>query len=191
MICPECKSYNVFVHDSRQTNETTRRRRRCLDCGCRFSTIEVLTEEPKKKEEDMKLKVMLDPGAVMPMRAHKTDGGLDLFSRETAAIPPYCSREFDTGVHVAIPEGYVGDVKSKSGLMMKEEITTDGTVDCGYTGSVRVKLFNHGGGVVQIEKGQKIAQLVIKKIITPEPELVDSLDDTERGSGGFGSTGKF
>jgi dUTP pyrophosphatase len=54
-----------------------------------------------------------------------------------------------------------------------------------------VKLFNHGGGVVQIEKGQKIAQLVIKKIITPEPELVDSLDDTERGSGGFGSTGKF
>lgn len=138
----------------------------------------------------MKLKVVLDPGAKIT-RAHKTDAGLDLYARETATISPFGSRVFDTGVHVAIPEGYVGDVKSKSGLMMRENITTDGTVDCGYTGSVRVKLFNHGGEMVQIVEGQKIAQLVIKKIITPEPEVVDSLEETERGTGGFGSTGKF
>jgi dUTP pyrophosphatase len=139
----------------------------------------------------MILEVTLDPGATMPTRAHKTDAGLDLYSRETAKIAPFGSKVFDTGVHVAIPRGYVGDVKSKSGLMMQEDITTDGTVDCGYTGSIRVKLFNHGSETAQIVEGQKIAQLVIKKIITPEPTLVDSLEETERGTGGFGSTGKF
>jgi dUTP pyrophosphatase len=64
-------------------------------------------------------------------------------------------------------------------------------VDAGYTGSIRVKLFNHGLSDVRIQKGQKIAQLVIKKIITPEPVLVDSLEETERGANGFGSSGKF
>ncbi len=139
----------------------------------------------------MKLKIKLDPGAYMPTRAHRTDAGLDLYATERKLLWPGMSAEIDTGVHIAIPEGYVGDVKSKSGLMMKHDVTTDGTVDCGYTGSIRVKLFNHCGGMVQIEKGQKIAQLVIKSIITPELEEVDELEDTERGEGGFGSTGKF
>jgi dUTP pyrophosphatase len=92
---------------------------------------------------------------------------------------------------MAIPKGYVGDVKSKSGLMMKYGIVTDGTVDAGYTGSIRVKLFNMSSCAVSIVKGQKIAQLVIKKILTPELEIVDRLEETERGDGGFGSTGKF
>ena len=151
----------------------------------------------------MKLKVMLDPGAKMPTRAHETDAGLDLYSPVDMFVPG-CKRKFfgfgavkigtaiiDTGVHMAIPEGYVGDVKSKSGLMMNCNITTDGTVDCGYTGSIRVKLFNHSATGLYITKGQKIAQLVIKKIITPVPELVDSLEATDRGEGGFGSTGAF
>lgn len=139
----------------------------------------------------MKLKVKLDPGAIMPTRAHSTDAGLDLYATERRLIWPGMSAEFDTGVHIAIPEGYVGYVKSKSGLMMNYDVTTDGTVDAGYTGSIRVKLFNHCGGMVQIEKGQKIAQLVIQPIITPGLELVDELEATERGTGGFGSTGKF
>jgi dUTP pyrophosphatase len=139
----------------------------------------------------MKLKVKLDPGAYMPTRAHSTDAGLDLYAKESGEVPAYGSNEFDTGVHVEIPEGYVGDVKSKSGLMMNHNITTDGTVDCGYTGSVRVKLFNHSPIRFDVKAGQKIAQLVIKKIITPEPELVAHLDATERGNGGFGSTGAF
>ena len=142
----------------------------------------------------MKLKVMLDPYAKRPNRAHEHDAGLDLFTKVNMSeteVPAFGSKVFDTGVHVAIPAGYVGDVKSKSGLMMNYDITTDGTVDCGYTGSIRVKLFNHSCRAVVIRPGQKIAQLVIKAIITPEVELTDRMEDTERGSGGFGSTGEF
>lgn len=139
----------------------------------------------------MKIKVKLDHGAYMPTRAHSTDGGADLYAMEAKEVPAYGAAIFDTGVHIAIPEGYVGDVKSKSGLMMKHGITTDGTVDCGYTGSIRVKLFNHSPIRLDVKAGQKIAQLVIKKIITPTLELVDDLEATERGNGGFGSTGAF
>lgn len=135
------------------------------------------------------MKVKLDKGAYMPTRAHKTDAGLDLYSPINTTIYPDDSVCVDTGVHMEIPEGYVGDIKSKSGLMVNEDIVTDGTVDCGYTGSIRVKLFNHGMTEVRIVKGQKIAQIVIKKIITPELELVDELGETERGDKGFGSTG--
>ena len=133
----------------------------------------------------------LDPGAKMPTRAHETDAGLDLYSMDTVAIPAFGSASFDTGVHIAIPEGYVGLVKSKSGLMVNHAITTDGVVDVGYTGSIRVKLFNNCHGRYVVEKGQKIAQLVILPIITPEIEEVAALEDTERGTGGFGSTGAF
>lgn len=142
----------------------------------------------------MKMNVKLDFGAKMPTRAHEYDAGLDLYAMYTmldSEVPAFGSAVFDTGVHVAIPEGYVGDVKSKSGLMMDYDITTDGTVDCGYTGSIRVKLFNHSCKACVIRPGQKIAQLVIKQIITPELELVEALEETERGSGGFGSTGQF
>lgn len=137
------------------------------------------------------MKLKLSPGAKMPTRAHETDAGLDLYAREAFEIPAMGSASHDTGVHLAIPEGYVGDVKSKSGLMVKHDITTDGTVDCGYTGAIRVKLFNHSMKAFQVEAGQKIAQIVIKKIITPELELVDDLEATERGSNGFGSSGAF
>lgn len=136
------------------------------------------------------MKVTLDPGSYMPVRAHENDGGLDLFSREDAIIYAGDSWTFDTGVHMAIEPGWVGDVKSKSSMLMNG-IITDGTVDAGYTGSIRVKLFNLSRCAVSIVKGQKIAQLVIKRIATPELELVDRLEDTDRGTGGFGSTGMF
>lgn len=139
----------------------------------------------------MKMKVVLDPGAIMPQRAHSADAGLDLFSREDAVIYPNSGGVFDSGVHVAIPEGYVGFLKSKSGLNVKHSIQSEGVIDSGYTGSIMVKLFNHGASAVAIQKGQKISQLVILPIITPELEIVDRLEETERGEGGFGSTGKF
>ena len=139
----------------------------------------------------MKMKVMLDPGAKMPTRAHDLDAGYDLFSRERAVIYPNSGGIFDTGVHVAIPAGYVGFLKSKSGLNVKHSIQSEGVIDAGYTGSIHVKLFNHGAKAVTIEEGQKISQLVLLPIITPDLEVVDKLDDTDRGSGGFGSSGKF
>lgn len=96
----------------------------------------------------------------------------------------------DTGVHVAIPAGYVGFLKSKSGLNIVRGLTSDGTIDAGYTGSIRVKLYNHTGQWAKFDRGDKISQLVILPIITPEVEVVGELPETERGADGFGSTGR-
>ena len=139
----------------------------------------------------MKIKVVVDPGANIPVRAHKNDAGLDLYTTKGGVIFPFSRKVFDTGVHVAIPEGYVGLLTSKSGLMSNDGITNRGTIDSDYTGSIRAVLFNHSWKFIRIKPGQKVTQLVILPIITPDPDLVDSLEETERGNGGFGSTGKF
>lgn len=136
------------------------------------------------------MRVKLDTGAYMPTRAHETDAGLDLYAMHDCTIPPNGVGFFDTGVHVEIPEGYVGMLTAKSGLM-RQGITSRGTIDSGYTGSIRAILFNHFPYPVDIKQGQKITQLVIMPIITPEMEVVGHLDKTDRGDGGFGSSGKF
>lgn len=136
------------------------------------------------------MKIMLDEGAVMPTRAHSWDAGLDLYAKEDGYIPSECSSEFDTGVHLEIPKGFYGAVRSRSGLMMKNSIVTDGTIDAGYIGSIRVKLFNHGITAYKVNAGDKIAQLVIQPCVCPPLELVDSMDETDRGSNAFGSTGR-
>ena len=138
----------------------------------------------------MKLKVKLDKGAVMPNRAHPNDAGLDLFSIETVYIAPHSRETIETGVHVAISKGFVGLLTSKSGLMDKHGITCRGTIDADYTGSVKAIMFNHSDRAFKVEKGSKVTQLVILPIITPEIELVDFLEETDRGANGFGSTGK-
>lgn len=138
-----------------------------------------------------RMKVVVDPGANIPTRAHKKDAGLDLYATKGGVIFPFSRKAFDTGVHVAIPEGFVGLLTSKSGLMLKNGITSRGTIDCGYIGSIRAVLFNHSWKFIRIKPNQKITQLVILPIITPELEIADSLEDTERGNGGFGSSGKF
>lgn len=136
------------------------------------------------------MKVKLDPGAFVPERAHDADAGYDLRSPITDRLYAGQAIVIDTGVHVAIPAGYAGFLKSKSGLNVKHDIVGEGVIDSGYTGSIRVKLYNHGTESYMIEKGDKISQLVILPIYTPTPELVSELEETERGSGGFGSTGK-
>ena len=136
------------------------------------------------------MRIMLDEGAKMPTRAHPYDAGLDLYAMEDGYIRCNGSHTFDTGVHVQIPECCVGFIKSKSGLMVNHGITTDGTIDCGYTGSIRVCLFNHGGSKYEVKKGDKIAQLVIVPCVLLPLEQVQKLEKTERGANGFGSTGK-
>ena len=133
------------------------------------------------------MKIVLDEGAKVS-RAHPYDAGLDLYARAEGVVYGYAT--FDTGVHVAIPEGCVGFIKSKSGLMVKHNITADGTIDSHYTGSIHVKLFNHSDAPYKVLAGDKIAQLVIVPCLLPELELVDSLEETDRGVGGFGSTGR-
>lgn len=136
------------------------------------------------------MKIKLDTNAIMPTRAHEKDAGLDLYSPEYAVIHAGEFITIDTGVHIEIPDGYVGMLTSKSGLMRTSGITNRGTIDAGYTGSIGAVLFNHGTEDYQICRGDKITQLVIMPCIAPELELVDELDETERGEGGFGSTGR-
>lgn len=135
------------------------------------------------------MKVMLDPGAFMPEYAHEADAGADLKSPIDAILNGGDSVVIDTGVHIAIPNGFVGFLKSKSGLNVKSGILSEGVIDSGYTGSIRVKLYNHSREPFFIYKGQKISQLVILPFLHADFERVDALDETERGDGGFGSTG--
>ena len=136
------------------------------------------------------MKVVIDDGAFVPTRAHDLDAGYDLYAVEDAVVMAGSSYIFDTGVHMEIPKNHVGMVKSRSGLM-NSGITSEGVIDSGFTGSIHLKLFNHGDRNIIIERGMKISQIVIMPIITPELEIVSSLEETERGSNGFGSTGVF
>ena len=145
----------------------------------------------------MKLKVKLDEGAKMPTRAHEYDAGLDIYAPDSIILYAGNSVEIDTGVHIEIPVGYCGLLKSKSGLNVKHGITGEGVVDHGYTGSIRVKLYNNSRDekLHFFEKGDKLIQLLIVPIETPELELVENVADlyggeTERGDNGFGSSGK-
>ena len=138
------------------------------------------------------MKIKLDPGAFLPVRAHATDAGLDLRSPRAAKL--WFFRRWaviDTGVHVEIPKGYVGLLLAKSGLNTKRHITCEGVIDAGYTGSIVVKLYKRAGlRSYRIAKGDKISQLVILPVLRPTPVQVDKIEGGERGDNGFGSTGR-
>lgn len=170
----------------------SRSKRKLLDAAA--DLIEEMDEMLNRTQiagDEMVLDCVLDEDAKMPERAHATDAGLDLFSREFAIVEGGGSYKFDTGVHIAIPAGYVGMVKAKSGLNTNHNITCTGVVDAGYTGSIAVKLYNHGTDNLIVDPGMKIAQLVILPIITPDLRVVNGMQKTDRGDNGFGSTGAY
>lgn len=141
------------------------------------------------------MKIMLDEGAKMPTRAHPWDAGLDLYAPDNGLayhiVPRGGSITIDTLVHAQIPEGCTGFIKAKSGLNVKHGLTCTGVIDAHYTGSIAVKLYNHHDSKsYDVMPGDKIAQLVILPCLLPDLELVDSLEETDRGDGGFGSTGR-
>lgn len=136
------------------------------------------------------VKIMLEQNAIAPIRAHEQDAGLDLRSPMDFVVPAHGNFTIDSGVHMLIPNGYVGVLKSKSGLNVKHDITCTGTIDAGYIGSIVVKLYNHGDKDYPVRRGDKITQLVILPIMIPDLQLVSELEDTERGVNGFGSTGR-
>ena len=139
------------------------------------------------------MKVALDNGAFAPTKAHEADAGYDLYAPDETIVHNVRGTTVDTGVHVEIPSGYVGLIKSRSGLNIKRNIICEGVIDSGYTGSIRVKLrlmsdIPHEW--VTIHRGDRIAQIVIVPCFSSTIEIVDKLDDTERGSSGFGSSGR-
>ena len=138
------------------------------------------------------MKIILDVGAYLPTYAHDADAGMDLRTPVAFIVPAHGSYTVDTGVHIQIPVGQVGFIKSKSGLNVKGGLTTTGVVDSGFSGSIRVKLYNHSDEDYMFSRGDKITQLVLLYIAKPENgfEVVDHFEETERGDNGFGSTGK-
>lgn len=139
----------------------------------------------------MIVKVKLDPGAFMPKHGHDADAGWDLCAKEDFVVPAGGHAVHDTGVHMAVPEGYCGLLVSKSGLNVKHSLTSTGLVDALYSGSIVVKIYNHDKGRnYEFKAGEKITQVVILPIPKVELEIVSELEKSERGNSGFGSTGK-
>ncbi len=141
----------------------------------------------------MKLKIeRVHEHAKLPNYAHATDSGLDLYSVENVILQPGERRLVGTGLRIQLPPNTEAQVRPKSGLALKKGITllnTPGTVDEGYRGEVGVILINLSEEAYEVEVGKKIAQMVIMPVLKVEVEEVESLEDSDRGEGGFGSTG--
>ena len=136
------------------------------------------------------MKVLLDEGAFAPERAHDTDAGYDLRTPRDCYCRPHDTVTINTGVHIQLPHGTCGTMFSKSGLNVKFSILSTGLIDEGYTGAIRVKLYNHGDEPHMFERGDKISQIVIQPCLYEPVEIVSELDESERGENGFGSTGR-
>lgn len=135
----------------------------------------------------------LDPEAVIPSYAYAGDAGLDLRSLETLVLKPFERALIPTGLAIAIPEGYAGFVQPRSGLALKRGLSivnTPGLIDSHYRGELKIIAINLDPvNDIQIEKGERIAQLVIQEVPVVTLTVVDELDATDRGAGGFGSSG--
>lgn len=143
----------------------------------------------------MELRVArLTEGARLPTRAHPGDAGLDLHAAEAARIGPGERASVGTGIAIAVPEGHAGLVLPRSGLAARHGIAlvnAPGLIDCGYRGELRVLLLNTDRDeAFEIEPGDRIAQLVISAVADAEAVEVDELSDSDRGGGGFGSSGR-
>ena len=133
----------------------------------------------------------LDAAARLPTRGSKFAAGLDLYSIERVTIAPHERTVVGTGLSVAIPHGFYGRVAPRSGLAIKRGLDVlAGVVDSDYRGEVMCALVNHGDAAIELAAGERIAQLIIEAIALPAPVWADDLRETERGAGGFGSTGK-
>lgn len=133
----------------------------------------------------------LHPEAKLPSYAHPSDAGMDFYALENALILPQERKLISTGIAMAIPQGYVGLLWDKSGIATKHGIKTmAGVIDAGYRGEIKILLHNLSLQPFIIEKGSKIAQMLIQSVEQKEIKEVTELEETERGEGGFGSTGK-
>lgn len=134
------------------------------------------------------INVKLDKGAYMPERAHEEDAGADIRTPRAFSIEPRGSATIHTGVHVELPYGTVGMIKTKSGLNHNHDIVTEGVIDRGYTGEIVVKMHNLGDQHKFFNRGDKITQLVVMPIVLTKFREVSMVFGGERGDNGFGST---
>ena len=132
----------------------------------------------------------LDPRAVLPTRGSQLSAGLDLFCVDDLQIQPKSRIRAQTGLSVAIPEGFYGRVAPRSGLAAKHGLDVlSGVIDADYRGEIICLLYNTGDDPIVLPAGSKMCQLIIEKVVTPTPAWAEDLEETARGAGGFGSTG--
>lgn len=137
---------------------------------------------------------LLDRSIPVPGYAHKGDAGIDIYSRIDCELKPFERKKIPTGISISIPEGYAAFIQPRSGMALKNGIgmvNSPGLIDSGYRGEICAILINHDPrSSYYIKKGDKICQMVIKKVENVKIKVVDKLDRTDRGEGGFGSTDK-
>ncbi|PIN73897.1 dUTP diphosphatase [Candidatus Woesearchaeota archaeon CG10_big_fil_rev_8_21_14_0_10_45_16] len=132
----------------------------------------------------------LHPDAVLPAYANPGDAGMDLYANETVEVKPQQRYLVSTGISMAIPHGYVGLIWDKSGIAAKTGLKTmGGVVDSSYRGEVKIIVHNLSQESYLVEKGKKVAQMLIQPVEQRAIVEVDLLEETQRGDGGFGSTG--
>jgi dUTP pyrophosphatase len=132
----------------------------------------------------------LHPAAKLPARGSAGAAGLDLFAVEAVTLEAGARAAVRTGLSVALPRGCYGRIAPRSGLAVRHGLDVlAGVIDSDYRGEIVCALVNHGRETLTLEAGQRVAQLIVEAIITPEPAWADALDETARGEGGFGSTG--
>ncbi|KAI8589690.1 dUTPase-like protein, partial [Geranomyces variabilis] len=133
---------------------------------------------------------LLSPHGRLPTRGSPFAAGYDLYSAKSLTIPAHGRAVVPTDISIAVPAGTYGRVAPRSGLAVKHFIDTGaGVIDADYRGPVGVVLFNFGEAAFEIKEGDRVAQLVLERIVTPDVKQVESLNETIRGAGGFGSTG--
>ena len=132
----------------------------------------------------------LSPTANLPVRGSKYAAGLDLFANETKTVEAGCSALVSTGISMAIPHGYYGRIAPRSGFSVKTGLMVNaGVIDSDYRGEVKILFANPTANSVQVNAGEKVAQIVVERIALLDVEELDNLDESERGMNGFGSTG--
>jgi dUTP pyrophosphatase len=140
----------------------------------------------------MELKIQrINENAKLPLYQHKGDAGLDIFSSIDCVLEAGEVKPVPTGIRMAVPAGYVGLVWDKSGISLKRVHRLAGVIDSGYRGEVRVVMVNLGNEAFVIEKGMKIAQLLVQPVTEVKVVEAEELETTSRGEEGFGSTGKY
>lgn len=130
-------------------------------------------------------------GGTLPTRGSNEAAGYDLYAAENGGFSHNSRQLIATGIKIKLPEGTYGQIYARSGLAYKKGIQVmAGVIDSDYRGEVKVLLYNSGDEPFEYKKGDRIAQLIIHKIVQEDPIVVDSLDGSDRGAGGFGSTGR-
>lgn len=153
----------------------------------------IFTQSRGKQMNHVEIKTVIDDHGVVPAYSREDDAAVDLKANESCYIKAGAVRLVDTGVRVAIPNGYVGLVCPRSGMACKHEVTvinSPGVIDPNYRGSIKVGLVNHNSVGLDIREGDRIAQLLIVPVPRVTFEQVEELDETERGADGFGSSGR-